>query len=109
MGRDAEGNDELTLSADPDDFWLHVAGTEGSHVVVKNPDRVPRLPRATLREAAALAAYYSKARGARAAVVHYTEARHVSKRRRMPAGLVELSRWETVRVAAELPDLDEAP
>src|SRR5262245_64021107 len=46
VGRGEEDNDYLTFEvAEPHDLWLHVAGgTAGSHVVVRNPDRldVPR-------------------------------------------------------------------
>ena len=103
VGRDAESNDRLTLSAAPDDLWLHVAGTEGSHVVVLNPERLPRLPRQTVREAAALAAHFSKARGGTAVSVHYTAARNVSKRRGLPRGTVELHAFDSVKVRGELP------
>ena len=42
MGRGSAENDELSLRiAQPDDVWLHVAGgIPGSHVVVRNPERV---------------------------------------------------------------------
>src|SRR4029079_3720502 len=71
VGRTAEDNDILTFKLGaPRDFWLHVAGESGSHVVVRNPEGLDRLPRDTERFAAALAAGYSKARnGGRVAVL----------------------------------------
>src|SRR6185369_10556377 len=68
VGRTARDNDRLTFRlAGPEDFWLHADGVPGAHVVVRNPARAKRLPERTLREAAALAAWYSDARGQGAA------------------------------------------
>ena len=100
VGRSSEDNDHLTFDvAEPHDLWLHVAGgTPGSHVVVRNPDHV-EVPRTVIERAAAFAAWYSKARGAPRAEVHYCHARDVSKPRGAPAGLVELARWKSIKVA----------
>jgi predicted ribosome quality control (RQC) complex YloA/Tae2 family protein len=97
VGRTAHDNDLLSLKlASPRDFWLHVAGESGSHVVVRNPDGLERLPRETARFAAALAAGYSKAaRGGRVAV-HLSTCAEVSKRRGAPPGEVLLGRYSTV-------------
>ncbi len=109
VGRSARDNDALTFSlAEQDDFWFHVAPTSGSHVIVRNPDRLARLPRATLRQAAALAVHHSKSRGGGKVAVHYTLVRFVSKQRGAPAGQVNLKRFETVRVSPrERPDAPE--
>src|SRR4029078_11990387 len=46
VGRTAADNDVLSVRlASPRDFWFHVAGGSGSHVVVRNPDGLERLPR----------------------------------------------------------------
>ena len=100
VGRSAAENDELTFKeAGQNDFWFHVAATSGSHVVVPNPDNLTRLPRTTLREAAALAAYHSKSREGGKVAVNYTRRRMVRKERGTPAGQVVLQRYETVRVS----------
>src|SRR5262245_61055581 len=63
VGKKAEDNDVLTIKlASPRDFWMHVAAGSGSHVVIRNPDGLTSLPRATAQFAAGLAAGYSKAR-----------------------------------------------
>jgi predicted ribosome quality control (RQC) complex YloA/Tae2 family protein len=97
VGKTAKDNDLLSLKlAAPRDFWFHVAGESGSHVVVRNPDKLDACPRETRRFAAALAAGYSKAhRGGRTAV-HMAEARDVGKRRGMAPGKVTLKRFTTV-------------
>ena len=55
------------------DIWLHTKDIPGSHVVIHSsePDET------TLREAATLAAYFSKARESSSVPVDYTEIRQV--------------------------------
>ena len=105
IGRGAEDNDHLTFAvAEPHDLWLHVAGgTPGSHVIVRNPDR-GEIPREVIAIAAAAAAWYSKARARAQVEVHVCRAADVSKPRGAPAGLVELARYKSVRVAPATPD-----
>ena len=100
VGRTAEDNDILTFRLGaPRDAWLHVAGESGSHVVVRNPESLPRLPRETLRFAAALAARYSKARRGGRVAVHAATCADVSKPRGLPPGKVELARFTSLSVA----------
>ena len=97
IGRTARDNDVLSLKlAAPGDFWFHVAGESGSHVVVRNPDKLDTLPRETKRFAAALAAGYSKARRGGKVAVHMARARDVSKRRGLAPGKVQLRRFSSV-------------
>ncbi|MBX3201112.1 MAG: DUF814 domain-containing protein [Labilithrix sp.] len=99
VGRGEDDNDHLTFDvAKPEDLWLHVGGgTPGSHVVIRNPD-AGDIPRPVVERAAALAAWYSKARDAKTVDVHYCKAADVSKPRGAPAGLVELARWKNIKV-----------
>ena len=97
VGRTASDNDVLSLKlAAPRDFWFHVAGESGSHVVVRNPDKLDALPRETKRFAAALAAGYSKARQGGKTAVHMARAGDVGKSRGMAPGKVTLRRFTTV-------------
>jgi len=97
VGRAAEDNDILSLRLGaPADFWLHVAAESGSHVVVRNPDRLERMPRETARFAASLAARYSKARNAGRVAVHLARCEDVHKPRGLPPGKVALARSSTV-------------
>ena len=60
VGRNNYQNEELTFgTADANDWWFHAKNMPGSHVIVKTGSR--ELPDKTCLEAAALAAYYSKA------------------------------------------------
>jgi predicted ribosome quality control (RQC) complex YloA/Tae2 family protein len=100
VGKTAEDNDVLSLKLGaPRDFWLHVSGESGSHVVIRNPDGLERPPRDTVRFAAGLAAGYSKARHGGQVAVHLATCADVSKPRGLPAGKVQLRRFSTVRVA----------
>jgi predicted ribosome quality control (RQC) complex YloA/Tae2 family protein len=108
IGRGDAENDLLTFEvAEPDDVWMHVGGgTPGSHVVVRNPDRLEELPRSVILAAASLAARFSKARRASKVSVHVCRVADVSKARGMPPGMVLLARWKQVRVSpASAPDI----
>jgi predicted ribosome quality control (RQC) complex YloA/Tae2 family protein len=108
VGKSDEDNDVLTFEvAEPDDFWLHVAGHSGSHVVVRNPDRLAAPPAPVLARAAELAAYYSKGRDAGKVEVHWCRARDVSKPISFPAGKVLLANWKRTRVYARGPLADD--
>ena len=100
IGKGDADNDALTFgTAEPRDFWLHVSGPPGSHVVVRNPDNLPELPRPVLQRAAELAAFHSKARGAKGKVeVHVCRVSDVSKPRGFDPGQVLLRRWDVVKV-----------
>jgi predicted ribosome quality control (RQC) complex YloA/Tae2 family protein len=101
VGRADADNDALTFGvAEPRDLWLHVAGCPGSHVVVRNPEGGDPPP-AVLQRAAQLAAWHSKARGAKGKVpVHLCRVADVSKPRGAPPGEVRLSSFRELRVYA---------
>lgn len=100
IGKGDAQNDALTFRvAERHDVWMHVAGPPGSHVVVRNPDRLPELPPPVLRRAAELAAWHSKARGARGKVeVHVCRVADVSKPPGFAPGQVLLKRWDAIKV-----------
>ena len=99
VGKGAKDNDDLTFDvADGHDVWLHVGGeTPGSHVVVKNPGG-GEVPRDVVERAAALAAWYSKARGAPFVKVDWCRRSDVYKPRGAPAGMVELKSFKVIKV-----------
>jgi predicted ribosome quality control (RQC) complex YloA/Tae2 family protein len=98
VGRTARANDQLSLKlARPADLWFHVRGMPGSHAVLRVPaGTVPN--RSTQELAAAIAAYHSKARTGGTVAVSCTEARHVSKPPRAPAGTVTIRRETVLKV-----------
>jgi predicted ribosome quality control (RQC) complex YloA/Tae2 family protein len=100
VGKTATDNDILTLKLGaPRDFWMHVAAESGSHVVIRNPDGLPTMPRATAQFAAGLAAGYSKARRGGRVAVHVAQCADVSKPRGFAPGKVLLARYKTVHAA----------
>ena len=112
VGKAAADNDILSLKIGSQrDFWFHIASGAGSHVVVRNPEGLERLPRDTIQFAAGLAARYSKARDGGRVAVHLTTCREVSKPRGFAPGKVTLGRFTTVHATPlklEASDDDEA-
>ena len=107
IGRGARENDELSLRiAAPHELWFHIgASVPGSHVIIRNPDRVD-VPTAVIRRAAELAAWFSKSRNAKRVEVHYCAASAVSKPRGAPAGLVQLKKFKRLKVSPTPPEQD---
>ena len=101
-GATDDDNDLLsTMIAAPEDWWFHAEGVPGSHLVLRaKPEGDPG--RDTLRQAAAVAAYHSKARAAGTVRVYCTRARHVKKPRGAKAGTVEVSRGTVLRVRPDI-------
>ncbi len=100
VGRGARDNDVLTFKlGSPKDFWLHVAGQSGSHVVVRNPEGLARMPRDTGRFAAALAARHSKAKRGGRVAVHVTTCAEVRKPRGLPPGKVTLRKYTSLKAS----------
>ena len=99
IGKGDAENDQLTFKvADNLDFWLHVASHPGSHVVIRNPDKLSELPRTVIERAAELAAFHSKARDGGKVEVHLARIADISKPRGFAAGKVILKKWIGIRV-----------
>ncbi len=108
VGKSAQKNDVLTFDiAAPDDFWLHADRYSGSHVVVRNPSKLEKLPPKDLEEAASIAAFYSRARNDGKVEVAYTKRKRVRKGRKMPAGQVLLDSRRTIKVKPFCPGTKE--
>lgn len=102
-GKTDHDNDLLSLKvARPEELWFHVHGQPGSHVILRHPDG-EKPDSATIRQAAAIAAWHSKARNAGNVPVKYTEAKHVGKPRGAKPGSVTIKREKTVKVRPGLP------
>ncbi|MEE8436593.1 MAG: NFACT RNA binding domain-containing protein [bacterium] len=98
VGRSGEENDRVTFRLSKGrDWWFHAQGTPGSHVIVSNPTGLA-LPPVTLREAAWLAAYYSKGRERGRVDVDYTQRKHVRKLKGAPPGTVTIAHNRTILV-----------
>ncbi|NJN84518.1 MAG: DUF814 domain-containing protein [Caldilineaceae bacterium] len=105
VGRSARQNEIVTFrDAHPQDWWLHARGAAGSHVVIRNQGQ--EVAESTLEMAAQLAAYYSKARGERAAEVLMTERRFVNRASGGRTGQVHVRNAKTLVVPAQMPEFD---
>lgn len=102
-GKTELDNELLSLKvARPGDWWFHVRGMPGSHVILRHAgDGAP--DRDTLRAAAAIAAWHSKARSGGLTAVSCTQAKHVSKPRGARPGTVTIRREKVIRVRPALP------
>lgn len=75
VGKSSSDNDVLTFKhAGPHDYWMHVRGSPGSHVVLKSRSGGAfDPPKEVIRAAAKIAAYYSKMKKAGMVPVAYCE------------------------------------
>jgi predicted ribosome quality control (RQC) complex YloA/Tae2 family protein len=102
VGASDADNDYLSIElARPEDWWFHADKVPGSHVILRTrADEDP--PRETLSQAAAVAAYHSKARNAGITPVHCTRARYVTKPRGAKAGTVNVKHGKTLKVRPDI-------
>lgn len=104
VGRNARANDRLTHEmAARQDWWFHAEGP-GSHVVVRNPEGAEAPPEDTLREAAALAAFFSFAQHSTKVNVRWTRVRHLRRPKGAPPGLVTMENESTVLAEPVAPE-----
>jgi len=104
VGKSDADNDFLSLKmAKPNDFWFHVRGMPGSHVVLRaKPDENP--DRDILKCAAAVAAFHSKARKGGVVSVSCTRARYVTKPKGAKPGSVHIRKESVFKVHPGLPE-----
>lgn len=94
-GRNNKQNDKLTLKdSDKSDIWLHTHNIPGSHVIISCKGEKPDDD--TILEAAAIAAYNSKAKSSAQVPVDYTEVRFVKKPSGAKPGMVIFTNNKTV-------------
>ncbi|MBM4763989.1 NFACT RNA binding domain-containing protein [Bacillus sp. B15-48] len=98
VGKNNKQNDHLTnKAAARDDIWLHTKDIPGSHVVIRSKEPSEK----TILEAAALAAYFSKARASSSVPVDFTKVRHVKKPAGTKPGFVIYEQQQTIYVTPE--------
>ena len=105
IGRNNDGNDYLTHHlARPEDYWFHVHGAAGSHVVLRRGKGKNEPSKATVEEVASWAAFYSQARTAGRVPVIVTRKKYVRKPRKGPPGLALCTNEKTVMAKPREPD-----
>ena len=103
---DAE-NDFLSIKfAAPNDYWFHVRGMPGSHVILRLGEK-EEPAKDIIKQAAAVAAYHSKARSGGVVPVSCTRAKHVSKSRGNKLGTVHIRKETVIKVRPAVPDKQE--
>lgn len=104
VGKNNIQNDILSLKfANTSDLWFHTKKIHGSHTVIKlGVDK--DVPKTTILEAAALAAYYSKARTSSNVPVDYTTVKNVKKPSGAKPGMVIYSSYNTIYIDPKSPE-----
>lgn|GEM_PF-756893 len=105
-GKTDADNDRLSLKiARPNDWWFHVHGLPGSHVLLQvgKADKTDKPDKATLEQAAAIAAWHSKARNGGLTLVSCTQAKNVRKPRGSKPGTVTIQKESVLKVRPGLP------
>ncbi len=103
VGRNSKENDFLTFRlASSLDVWFHVQGYPGSHAVLRAGNK--EVPFSDILEAAAVAAWHSKARGSTSVAVDYMLKKHVWKPKGAKAGAVYFTNQKTVVVEPGVPE-----
>ena len=89
VGRDAKSNDHLTFNiADDTDYWFHVKGSPGSHVVIRVRENLPT--NEIIKVAAELAKKNSKSSKSENVTVVYCQRKFVKKEIGMNDGQVRV-------------------
>jgi predicted ribosome quality control (RQC) complex YloA/Tae2 family protein len=103
-GKTDADNDYISLKvANPRDWWFHVRGMPGSHVLLlTEPDREP--DREALKQAAAIAVHHSKARSGGMTPVSCTRAQYVTKARGTKSGSVHIRKEIVLKVRPPTPE-----
>jgi len=108
VGRNNKENDYLTFKfARPSDLWFHAQDIPGSHVVLRKKDKKKEPSPNDIKEAAQVAAYFSKARGAKKVSVIYTSAKYVKKPKKGKPGLALVEKEKSILVEPKLIDGSE--
>ncbi len=97
VGRTERDNDRLSIKlARPKDWWFHVRGHPGSHVVLRVDSAEP--DRGVLERVAAIAAYHSRLRDGGSVAVSATRAQFVTKPRGAKPGTVQIRKEQVLKV-----------
>lgn len=107
VGKNNTQNDYLTLRfANSQDMWFHTKKIHGSHTIIKlGVDK--DIPPTTIKEAAELAAYYSKGRESTNVPVDYTLIKNVKKPNGAKPGMVIYDFYNTIYVTPNTPSIEK--
>ncbi len=107
VGRNNRQNDKMTWrEAKPSDMWLHVKQIPGSHVIVPLDENEEFPDDDTLLDAAALAVYFSQARGSSQVSVDYTHVKQIKKPNGAKPGMVIYEQNWSLLITPKQEDID---
>ena len=98
-GTSDNANAALRRASSPEDIWLHTRDIPGGHVYIIT--RGKEVPDTTLKEAAMVAAWHSKARDGSNVPVDYTRAKYIEPIPGGKTGKVKFRRERTLRVTPD--------
>ena len=98
VGKNSLQNDRLTQAARGDEMWLHAKDMPGSHVIIRAEGEIPLN---TLKQAAQLAAWFSKGQRSSTVPVDYTRRKYVKKPSGAAPGKVIYTHQKTTFITVE--------
>ena len=102
VGKNGPQNDRITGGARPEEMWLHAKDMPGSHVIIRCEGEIPQ---ETLKQAAMLAAWYSKGQRSSMVPVDYTRRKYVKKPSGSAPGKVIYTHQKTAYMTVEETDI----
>ena len=102
VGKNSLQNDRLTGGARGEEMWLHAKGMPGSHVIIRQEGDIPE---GTLKQAAQLAAWYSKGQRSGNVPVDYTRRKYVKKPGGAAPGFVRYTNQRTAYMTVTEADI----
>jgi predicted ribosome quality control (RQC) complex YloA/Tae2 family protein len=105
VGQDDNSNDQLTFKVGrANDLWFHVSGSPGSHVILQCAESENPPDKDNIREAAEIAAWFSKMRKGGKVSVKYCFVKNVHKPRGAKPGSVHINKEKTIMVRPKEPE-----
>ena len=102
VGKNSLQNDRITGSARPEEMWLHAKDMPGSHVIIRCEGEIPQ---ETMRQAALLAAWFSKGQRSSMVPIDYTRRKYVKKPSGAAPGKVIYTHQKTAYMTVEEADI----
>ncbi len=96
VGRNNVENDEVTLSANGNDIWLHSKEYHSSHAIIESKGE--NVPISVIEKTASIVAYYSKARFGGKSEIVYVKKKFVKKPKKANVGFFTYTDYNSVTV-----------
>lgn len=107
IGKNAQSNDTMLSLAHKEDIWMHVRGSSGSHLILRNQGKITWPQASVIQRAASYAAAYSRQSGASLVPVIVAKRKHVRKPKGAPPGTVVVVKEQVETVAPQKPEMSD--